>query len=209
MSAAPVPPAAPQEKVSPQEYLRRERLAEFRSEYHAGFIVPMAATNRIHNRIKTNLSVSLGNQLRDRRCNNYSSDMRVSVRGGKSYLYPDIVVTCGKEEFEDDQLDTLVNPIAIIEVLSTSTEGHDRGFKFLAYQTIPSLQEYVLITPSPRRFEVYRRQPDGSWLYHSWAFSPPPLALQSIGCTLTPEDVYLKVEDEAGSGTKDDESGST
>jgi Uma2 family endonuclease len=122
--------------------------------------------------------------------------MRVSVRGGQFYLYPDVVVTCGQERFEDGVFDTLLNPVVIIEVLSSSTEAYDRGEKFLAYQSIPSLREYVLITQSPRRFEIYRNQDDGSWRYESWAFSLPPLVLQSIDCTLKPDQVYFKVEDE-------------
>jgi Uma2 family endonuclease len=200
MSALPLP------LVSPQEYLRRERLAPFRSEYRGGRVVAMAGAARNHNRIVSNLSLFLGNQLLKRPCNNYSSDMRVSVRGGERYLYPDVVVTCGQETFEDDHRDTLVNPIVIIEVLSSSTEAYDRGEKFLDYQTIPSLEEYVLITPSPRRFEVYRRQADDSWLYHSSAFSPAPLILQSIDCTLTPDEVYRKVESEGNPETQDNES---
>ena len=190
MSAIPVVTGIP-----PEEYLRRERLADFKSEYHGGEIVAMSGANRFHNRIATNLTALLADQLRNRPCHNYASDMRVSVRGGKSYLYPDILVTCGKEEYEDNQFDTLTNPIVVIEILSTSTEANDRGRKFLDYQAIPSLREYVLVTQSPRRFEIYRRHDDGSWLYQSWAFSPPPLVLESIGCTLSADDVYFKVED--------------
>jgi Uma2 family endonuclease len=106
-------------------------------------------------------------------------------------------VTCGQEQFEDDQRDNLVNPVLIIEVLSASTEAYDRGEKFLSYQTIPSLQEYVLITQAPRRFEIFRKQGDGSWRYESWAFAPPPLVLDSIDCTLAPDEVYFKVEGES------------
>jgi Uma2 family endonuclease len=190
MSTAPVP------DISPQEYLRRERLAPFRSEYLGGRVVARQGADRVHCRILSNLPTTIGNQLRDRPCNCYSSALRVSVRGGERYFYPDLVVTCGEETFEDGEMDTLVNPVVIIEVLSPSTEAFDRGKKFLDYQTIPSLQEHVLITPSPRRFEVYRRQGDGSWLYQSWAFSPPPLVLQSINCTLSADDVYHKVEPE-------------
>ena len=189
MSVNPIP------RLSPQEYLRRERLATERSEYRGpDGIVAMSGASRKHNRIVVNVSVSLANQLRDRPCNNYSNDLRVSVRGGERYFYPDVVVTCGKEVFEDTDFDTLVNPVVVIEVLSSSTEAYDRGGKFFDYQTIPSLQEYVLITQSPRRFEVYRRQADGSWLYQSWPFSPPPLVLQSIDCTLSADEVYFKVE---------------
>src|SRR4051812_5144260 len=122
-------------RITPQEYLRRERLAEFRSEYRGGRVVAMAGASRIHNRIVTNLTSTLNTQLRDRPCNNYANDLRVSVRGGEHYLYPDVVVTCGREAFEDDQFDSLVNPIVIIEVLSCSTEADDRGEKFLDYQT--------------------------------------------------------------------------
>jgi Uma2 family endonuclease len=192
---------APSSYVSPEEYLRRERLAVEKSEYRGGTIVAMAGTTRAHCLIVTNLTVTLAGQLRDRLCNVYSSDLRVSVRGGKRYFYPDLVVTCGQEHFEDARQDTLVNPVVIVEVLSPSTESYDRGEKFLDYQTIPSLQEYVLITPSPRRFERFRRQADGAWLYQSWPFLTPPLVLDSVDCTLTFEDVYRKVEDDDASET--------
>jgi Uma2 family endonuclease len=183
-------------RMSPAEYLRRERLAQFRSEYHRGQIVAMAGTTRDHSRIVTNLVRSLDNQLLERDCNVDSTDLRVSVQGGIHFVYPDVIVTRGEEPFEDDVFDSLVNPLVIIEVLLPSTEAHDRGEKFRLYQTIPSLREYVLVTPSPRRLEVYRKQPDGSWVYQSSPFSPPPMVLESIGCTLTPEDAYRKVGEE-------------
>jgi Uma2 family endonuclease len=190
--------ALPLKSLSRAEYLRRERLAEFRSEYHRGQIVAMAGASRIHNQIVTNLSTSLGVQLKDRPCSNYSNDMRVSVQEGERYVYPDIVVACNPQVFEDDEQDNLVNPLVIMEVLSPSTEAYDRGEKFLLYQTIPSLREYVLVTQSPRRIEVYRKQPDGSWLYQSSPFTPPPLVLASVDCTLTLDEVYLKVDEEGG-----------
>ena len=182
--------------ISRAEYLRRERLAEFRSEYHRGHVVAMAGASRRHSRIVTNLSTSLDIQLRAQGCNVYSNELRVSVQGGDHYVYPDLVVTCGEEKFEDEQFDILVNPLVVIEVLSPSTEGYDRGEKFLLYQTISSLREYVLVTQSPQRLEVFRKQPDGSWLYQSSPFVPLPLLLEAIDCTLTPDDVYLKVEPE-------------
>lgn len=186
----------PDLRVSRTEYLRRERAAEFRSEYHGGLVVAMSGAARKHNRIVTNLTMALGNQLKGRACNNYSNDMRVSVRGGESYFYPDVVVTCGPEEFEDGEVDTLVNPVVVIEVLSTSTEGYDRGRKFLSYQTVRSLREYVLITPHPPRFEIYRKRSDNVWEYESLPFMPVRLTLESVECVLTSEDVWDKVEPE-------------
>src|SRR5690349_746408 len=117
----------------------------------------MAGTRRNHSPIVINLLSSLGLQLPGRPRNNYSEEGRVSVRGGDRYLYPDIVVTCGEEQFEDNYIDTLVNPVVIIEVLSPSMEAYDRGAKFLYYQSIESLREYVLVSQTVRRFEVFRR----------------------------------------------------
>ena len=190
--------ALPVTRRSRAEYLRQERLAEFRSEYHRGEVVAMAGASLNHTLIVSNLTRSLGEQLRDRPCNAYPSDLRVSVQGGERYLYPDVIVACGRLEFEDDKHDTLLNPLAIVEVLSPSTEAYDRGGKFLLYQSIASLREYVLVSQATRRLEVFRRQLDGSWLYESSPFSPPPLILRSIDCTLTIEEVYLKVEEEPG-----------
>ena len=120
--------------------------------------------------------------------------MRISVQNGARYLYPDIVVTCGEEEFEDDMSDTLLNPLAIVEVLSPSTEAYDRGLKFLYYQTIEPLQEYVLISQAPRRIEVYHKQTDGAWGYRSFHEMLETVAMESIDCALDADDVYFKVE---------------
>lgn len=184
-------------KVSAWDYLRWERQAEWRSEYHAGQIFAMAGASRRHNRIVTNLSSALNVQLQPRPCNNYSSDMRVRIGHAERYVYPDIVATCGREEFEDDQQDVLLNPLLIIEVLSPSTEAYDRGDKFRYYQTIPSLREYVLVSQDHRRFQVYRKQLDGRWLDESLSSSPLILRLESVDCVLTEAEVYAKVDTES------------
>jgi Uma2 family endonuclease len=188
--------AVPVATISQVEYLRRERLAAFRSEYHRGHVLAMAGTSRNHSRIVTNLSTSLDIQLRAQGCNVYANELRASVLGGEHYVYPDLVVTCSEEKFEDDEFDILLNPLVVFEVLSPSTEAYDRGEKFQLYQTIPSLREYVLVSQSTRRLEVFRKQPDGSGLYQSSPFAPPPLHIEAIDCTLTPEDVYRNVDDE-------------
>lgn len=183
--------------VSAKDYLRWERQAEGRSEYHAGQIFAMAGASRRHNRIVTNLSSALNVQLQSRPCNNYSSDLRVRIGNAERYLYPDIVATCGREDFEDDQQDVLLNPLLIIEVLSPSTERYDRGDKFLYYQTIPSLREYVLVSQDRRCFQVYRKQPDGRWLDESPSSSPLILRFESVDCVLTEAEVYAKVDVES------------
>ncbi len=182
--------------LSRQEYLEQERSTEFRCEYHNGQIFAMAGASRNHNRIVTNISSSLNIQLKSRPCNNYSNDMRIGIQGGKRYVYPDIIVTCGREEFEDESQDTLLNPIVIVEVLSATTEAYDRGTKFLYYQTIASLQEYVLVSQEKKCFEIYRKQNDSSWLYRALQSPPIELELQSIACMLTAAEVYAKVGEE-------------
>jgi Uma2 family endonuclease len=105
-----------------------------------------------------------------------------------------VVVTCGKEILEDDQIDTLLNPILIIEILSASTEAYDRGEKFRQYQFIQSLAEYILITQDAIRVEQYVRQTDRTWLYSEYQNLDDVIKLESIACELTLKDVYAKVQ---------------
>src|SRR5438552_3260089 len=115
---------AHQSYYTPEEYLALERKAQYKSEYIAGQIVAMSGVSREHSLINTNLLRVLSSQLLDRPCEVHASDMRVKVGAKVSarslYTYPDIAVVCGDAEFEDDQVDTLLNPRVIVEVLSPS-----------------------------------------------------------------------------------------
>ncbi len=179
--------------LTPEEYLEIERKAEFKSEYFNGEMFAMAGVKRPHNLITNNIIRVVGNQVLERDCNVYSSDMRVKIEKIKKYVYPDIAVTCGKEIFEDDQIDTLVNPVLIIEILLSSTEAYDRGEKFQHYQFIPSLAEYILITQNKIRVEQYVRQSDRTWLYSEYQSLDDVTKLESIDCELVLKDVYAKV----------------
>jgi Uma2 family endonuclease len=120
--------------------------------------------------------------------------MRVKVNRTGLYTYPDIVALYGEAEFDDEQRDTLVNPIVIIEVLSKSPEGYDRGEKFTQYRKIASLVEYVLIAQDKQCIEPFRRQPDNQWLILPEISEPQAkLELRSIQCALLVADVYDKV----------------
>ncbi len=179
--------------LSPEEYLERERKAEFRSEYFHGEVIAMSGASRWHGRIVTNLIRDLSQQLRLRDCNVYSSELRVSVRRAKAYVYPDIVVTCGQEEFVDAMLDTLLNPAVVVEVLSESTKNHDRGLKFESYRLLPSLMDYVMIAQNKVHVEHYCRQADG-WLLAEYSDPASRISLASIGVKLQLSDVYEKVK---------------
>ena len=116
--------------LTPEEYLDAERQADYKSEFWYGEMFAMAGASEAHNTIVANLSFLLVGQLKGRDCKAYASDLRIKVSEAGNYAYPDLVVVCGKREFDDERLDILVNPTVIIEVLSDSTEAFDRGEKF-------------------------------------------------------------------------------
>jgi Uma2 family endonuclease len=183
----------PQKLLTPEEYLARERKAEFKSEYFAGEMFAMAGASRQHNLIAANIIRTLGNQLLERPCNVYPSDMRVKINKINKYTYPDVVVACGEEQFEDEHGDTLLNPVLIIEILSDSTEAYDRGKKFEHYQSLDSLAEYLLISQDPSRVEHYVRQDDRTWTYTEFHQAEDVVHLPTIDCDLALKDVYAKV----------------
>ena len=179
---------------TPEEYLKLERASDTRHEYAGGEIFEMAGGSRRHNRIATNVIRLLGNQVLERECSVYGSDMRVKIASPVKYTYPDIVAVCGEEFFEDENEDTLLNPMLIIEVLSKSTEGYDRGEKFEYYQTIESFSEYVLITQEPFRVEQFVRREQNVWTYFEFRSSDEVVKLNSIECELILRDIYHKIQ---------------
>ena len=182
----------PKPYYTPEEYLERERLADYKSEYFAGEIFAMAGASRTHNLISSNVSASLTTQLRDRPCEVYANDMRVQADGARQYSYPDVVVVCGEAQFRDGREDTLSNPVVIVEVHSPSPEANDRGEKFMQYRRIPALTDYILISQHARHVEHFVKQTDGSWRMTE-ATGEDAVVLSSIGCILPLADAYNKV----------------
>lgn len=178
--------------MTAQEYLAFERGSAEKHEYMDGELFAMTGASRNHNLIAVSAYAMLYAQLRQRPCEIYPSDMRVKTRSAVLCTYPDITIVCGTPEFEDHTLDTLLNPMVIIEVLSPSTEMYDRGKKFQHYRTIPSLQEYVLIAQDSARFEHYRRQGE-QWLLTDIAGREAIVGLPAVECSLSLSDVYEKV----------------
>ncbi len=182
-----------QKLITPEQYLAMERAAETKSEFYGGEVFAMSGASRQHNTITTNTLVSLHPQVRRRRCNIFANDMRVKVAATGLSTYPDIAIVCGGAKFEDAELDTLLNPTVIIEVLSKSTATYDRGEKFEHYRKIPSLVEYLLIAQERRLVEHYIRQPDGRWLLSEASDLQDVVELPTIECRLALADVYEDV----------------
>ena len=127
----------PKTLLTEEQYLEIERAAETKSEFFQGEMFAMAGAGAAHNRLAWNLIVQLGPRLGSGPCQGFPSDMRVRVPSSGLYTYPDVVVVCGEPQFLDGRRDTLLNPNLIVEVLSPSTEAHDRGRKFEHYVSSP------------------------------------------------------------------------
>src|SRR4051794_37865280 len=126
----------PDVRITPEEYLRIERAAEWKSEYIDGEMFAMSGASHRHTIIVGNVAGELRAQLRNGPCTVSASDLRVATDRRRHYTYPDVVVVCDPPQFVDDQLDTLINPALIAEVLSDSTEKYDRGAKFERYRSV-------------------------------------------------------------------------
>jgi Uma2 family endonuclease len=173
--------------VSPEEYLAAERLSETKHEYLAGVVYVMASTSVDHDRIAVNILAELRNQLRGHPCEAFSSDVKVRIEsvGSKFYYYPDVTVDCSN--VRGDSL-FAEQPRVVFEVLSPQTERIDRAEKLGNYQTIPSLQAYVLVDQFHRFITVYRRTAS-SWSSELLEKNAT-LELPEIGCRLLLDLIY-------------------
>ena len=180
-------------RITPEEYLEAERKAEFKHEYFDGEVFAMSGGTFPHGTIITNVASELRQALKGRSCTVTSNDIRLRVGSGLLYTYPDILVVCGEPKFVDDQKDTLQNPTLIVEVLSPSTEGHDRGLKFRQYRTIESLREYVVVSQYEPRVEKFRLQPAGEWLMTECVGLEGICRFESINCELAMSEIYYNV----------------
>ena len=148
---------------SSNEYLELERQSPFKHEYQRGLVYAMAGANKFHVRIMGNLNALLVNHLANSPCSVYVADMKVRIATANCYYYPDISVNCEEVDLANND-DFILTPQLIIEVLSKSTEQFDRTDKFLDYQQIPSLQEYILVNQNKVQVECYRKQESSKWV---------------------------------------------
>ncbi len=185
--------SVPKILLTPQEYLARDRAAESRSEYYRGEMFAMSGASWEHTLIKDNTAREAGNQLKDGPCHVLTSDLRVKVDATGLYTYPDVIIVCEEPQFEDKMFDTLLNPRALVEVLSESTEKYDRGGKFRHYQRVPSVQEYILIAQDQPLIDRFVRQPDGTWVLTTYDALAQTFAFASVPVQIPLTDIYRGV----------------
>ncbi|WP_107670745.1 Uma2 family endonuclease [Cyanothece sp. BG0011] len=154
--------------VTPEDYLKWEEKQEIKHEYRDGEIYAMAGASDAHVTISLNIASLLRNHVRGSNCRVYMSDMKVRLETANRFYYPDVLVTCDAKDQENNNYKCY--PKVIIEVLSDSTEAFDRGDKFIDYQSLNSLEEYVLINTKHQRIESFRKNAQGLWVlevYHA------------------------------------------
>ena len=185
--------AQPQSFLTAQDYLGWERQQETRHEYFDGQLFAMTGASRAHNVLCLNLGASLHLQLRGKPCELYANGMRVKVSETGMYTYPDLAVACREPRFEDQAVDTLLNPVLIIEVLSDSTERYDRRAKFAHYRSLPSLEDYLLVSQTECRVEHYARQPGNHWLLTEYQDLGDRIELNSLASQLRLSEIYERI----------------
>ena len=180
--------------ASLDDYLTFERVSETKHEYHDGSIVAMAGGTGPHSLIAGRLITSLNMRVVSRGCSVFNSDMRIYIDANRRSLYPDISALCGTPEYRDATRDVLLNPALIVEVLSSSTEGYDRGRKLALYMALPSVVEIALVSQEEVRVDKFTRQPAGIWHFQSFSGMDAVMPLVSLGTEVRLGDFYEGIE---------------
>lgn len=180
--------------ITPEEYLRREREAEGKSEYWDGVIVAMAGGTEEHERISGSIYALLYNQLRDTPCEPFTSNMSVRIPAYNRYVYPDVSVACDAQFDDVDGMHVLANPVLVVEVLSKSTAVIDLTSKKDGYRTLSSLATYVVVAQDAPRIELFTRLPNGSWANEVVMGLDATLSLPVIKCELPLSEIYRRVK---------------
>ncbi len=175
------------QKLSPEEYLSQEKTNLVKHEYIDGEVYEMAGASSAHVTIAGNMFFLLKNHLRGGKCRVYISDMKVRIDNVNVFYYPDVIVTCSDEDKTLNYYKK--SPQVIIEVLSDSTESFDRGDKFPDYRKIESLREYVLISQSKKRVDLFTKQDNHSWQLESFC-EADNLVIKSINFNCAVASIY-------------------
>ncbi|MES2734378.1 MAG: Uma2 family endonuclease [Bacteroidota bacterium] len=179
--------------ASREEYLELEAKAAYKNEYLQGEIVAMSGGSINHSTIGVNTVAALHRLLRGSTCRVLNSDTKLEIALFNSFVYPDAMVICGEIQLAENRNDIAKNPVLIVEVLSPSTESLDRGKKFRYYQSLSTLQEYVLISSTLPYVESYYRQSENSWHFTVTKEMTATLTIQSLGLQIDLTDLYENI----------------
>ncbi len=178
---------------SKEEYLEMEAAAAYKSEYYQGEIFAMSGGTRKHSLLCVNLIRRISEEIDNRDCQCFESNMKLEIAEADAYVYPDVMVVCGDVILAENTTDAITNPILVIEVLSPGTESFDRGLKFEYYKTVPTLKEYVLVSQSKPKIEVFFRGNENLWTYTVVEGLDKTVFLQSLDYGIDLKKIYHKL----------------
>ncbi|MEZ4222685.1 MAG: Uma2 family endonuclease [Polyangiaceae bacterium] len=172
------------------EYLALEAASDTKHEFVDGAIVAMAGASPAHNALAANMTAALRALSRGKPCVTLTSDQRIHVPTTGLYTYADVLVACGERQYKPGPPASLLNPAVIVEVTSDSTEDYDRGKKFVNYQSISELHDYVIVSHVEHRIDHYRRTSGGEWIVATHTAQDSRVALTGIDGGFTVGDIY-------------------
>lgn len=186
------PATAQSRHYTVEEYFALEEASEERHLYYRGEIFAMSGGLGTHNIVVQNCVIGLRNALRGKGCRVYAENIRLAVREGELYTYPDVMVTCHPDDSPEKIM--MHHPVLIMEVLSPGTESHDRVWKFSRYTQLASLQHYLLVSANSWLVEWYRREPSGVWSFTPLASQDDVVTIPELQIQLSLTDIYTELD---------------
>ena len=183
------------EKVyTAEDYLKLEpREAGVKHEYSNAKVQTATGSSRRHNLIGSNTTIAIGSRVRGHKCEVYVNDMRVKL-APHNYCYPDVVVVNGEPTFEGKELDILLNPTVIVEIMSKATLNHDKTEKLDRYLAMASVREILLINEETMRVEHYFKQTQNQWTYKIYVNREDVISIESINCKVSLSEIYSQIK---------------
>ena len=179
--------------VSIEAYYKAEEKSLTKNEYHDGIVIPMAGAKLRHNRLALKAAYLIESFVEEQNFDFIisNSDTKIRIEDYNKIVYPDAVVICETPQYYKNREDTIINPVVVVEVLSPSTAGFDKGTKFEYYRSLQSFKEYVLIHQNRHHVAVWTKQADGSWLPKDYIGDEATAVLHSLqGCPLSLARLY-------------------
>ncbi len=179
-----------------EEYLAMEETSLINHEFDNGKLIPMAGGTPTHSEIKASVVMALGILARQSKksCRVFNSDIRIYLPVFNRGVMPDAAVVVGKPNFSiEAPVGVLLNPTLVVEVFSDSSESYDRGEKFARYRTLPSFEEYVLVSQNAPRVETFVKQ-NGKWFINETAEGlNAEVELVTLGVKISLKEIYWNV----------------
>ncbi len=183
--------------LSVAEYIKQEIETNTKHEYHNGKIYALAGGTLNHGLISGNIFSKMMSKLENKNspCVPFNSDIKLYIEHSNSYVYPDSMVVCGDFENSEEDENSIVNPVLIVEVLSKSTAEYDRGDKFYLYRQIPTFKEYVLIEQKKHVVDVhFKSEFSDLWKIVRYQGLDKIIQLQSIGIEVSMKELYHRTK---------------